>query len=96
VGTSGGRRLAVARKGIEKCLKLKRRKLKSGGARRIGLHGRIGAEADDQAIEDRAIGEASAVATEAAIAGVNSVSAVVRAALATDVVKGRPKSISTN
>jgi hypothetical protein len=96
VGTSGGRRLAVARKGIEKCLKLKRRKLKSAGARRIGLHGTIGAEADGQATGDQGNEEASAAETGAAIAGVNSVSAVVRAALATDVVKGRPKSISTN
>jgi len=74
---------------------LKRRRLKSAGARKIGQRGRIEAGVAGRAIVDQAIEEASEAETGAVIAGV-SVLAAVHAAVASDVAKGRLKSIWTN
>jgi hypothetical protein len=79
-----------------KCLKLKRRKLKSAEEAKIDRE-IIAAVADREIVAQTIAEEARRGAEkEGAIAAVNSVSGVVHAALASGVVKGRRRSISTS
>jgi hypothetical protein len=98
MGASGGRRLAGQLFGGKefKCLKLKRRKLKNAEAATIGHRARVGAGVGGREIVAQTIAEEArgGAEIEAAIAAVNSVSAVVHAAQASGVAKGLRRSIS--
>jgi hypothetical protein len=100
MGASGGRRLAGQLFGGKefKCLKLKRRKLKSAEVATIDHRARIGAAVDGREIVAQTIAEEArrGAEIEVAIAAVNSVSVVAHAALASGVARGRRRSISTS
>jgi hypothetical protein len=77
---------------------LKRRKLKSAEAATIAHRAKIGAAVDGREIVAQTIAQEArrGAEREVAIAAVNSVSALVHAVLASGVVKGRRRSISTS